>query len=188
MKSLVEIDDFVAVDSSTTSIAFAYVHDDHIQQYGKMIFNGSNIYEKLIDIAHKTQGLFGQLPVDTLVIESSFYSKNPRTATNLALAQGAIIGSAAMAGVLRVGSVMPIVWQRGIDNKPLSRREKAEVAKDHPGKSISWTTNYIRKLRKQRTIDYVNAKYNLNVNDDDIADALGIAAYVANNRTKVNWS
>lgn len=182
-----EVGDFVAVDSSTTSIAFAYVHDNKITRYGKMKFNGNGIYEKVADIALKTEGLFRALPVDTLVIEASFYSNNPKTSTNLAIAQGSILGAASVMGVKNIGSVVPIQWQNGIGNKAFSKDEKLAVALEYPGKSKGWYQNKVRDLRKHRTIDYVNSKYGLEVDDNDIADALGIAAFVANNRAKVNW-
>jgi hypothetical protein len=35
----------------------------------------------------------------------------------------------------------------------------------------------MREMRKQRTVDYFNKKYNLSLNDFDVADAFGIAHY-----------
>lgn len=187
LAEFMEMGDFVAVDSSTTSIAFAYVHKNKIVKYGKMKFDGHGIYEKVSDIARKTEGLLRLMPVDTLVIEASFYSNNPKTSTNLAIAQGAILGAGSVMGVKNIGSVIPIQWQNGIGNKAFSKDEKLAVAQEFPGKSAGWYQNKVRNLRKQRTIDYVNDKYGLAVDDNDVADALGIAAFVANNRGKVNW-
>jgi len=58
---------------------------------------------------------------------------------------------------------------------------------EYPGQSKLWYQNKVRQLRKQKTMDYVNDKYGLSVTDDDVADALGIAAFVASNRNKVKW-
>lgn len=187
LSELIDTGDFVAVDSSTTSIAFAYVHNNHIERYGKMVFSGSGIYQKIGDIARKTEGLFRLLPAESLVIEASFYSNNPKTSTNLALAQGAILGAAAVMGVKRIGSVVPIQWQNGIGNPVFSKIEKLNLMHEYPGKSKGWYQNKMRNLRKERTIDIVNEKYNLNVDDNDVADALGIAAFVARDRSKVKW-
>lgn len=181
------VGDFVAVDSSTTSIAFAYVKDNKITKYGKMEFKGNGIYQRVGDIARKTEALFRMLPVDTLVIESSFYSKNPRTATNLAIAQGAILGAASIMGVKKMGSVVPIQWQSGINNKAFTKEQKLELMQEYPGRSKGWYQGKMRQIRKQKTIDYVNEKYHLEVNDDDVADALGIAAFVIKNGNKVKW-
>lgn len=185
ISELIDIGDFVAIDSSTTSLAFAYVHNNSIVRYGKLLFEGNGIYEKVADIALKTEALFATLPTDTIVIESSFYSMNPQTSTNLAIAQGAILGAASTKGVKNIYSVPPITWQRGIGNATYSKEQKAELKRHFPGKSNGWYQSKIRSLRKQYTVDYVNKKYNLNVTDDDVADALGIAAYVAMDRTKV---
>jgi Holliday junction resolvasome RuvABC endonuclease subunit len=185
LASLSEVGQFVAIDSSTTSIAFAYVDNNNIANYGKMKFEGQGIYEKISDIARKTEGLFKALPVDTIVIEASFYSNNPKTATNLALAQGAILGAASTMGAKHIYSVPPVVWQRGIGNLPFSKDDKAALAKEFPGKSPSWYQSKVRQLRKQKTINLVNANYSLDVDDDDVADALGIAMYTDNNRGRI---
>lgn len=187
LSELIDVGDFVAVDSSTTSIAFAYVHNNKITRYGKMEFKGNGIYQRINDISRKTEALFRTLPVDTLVIESSFYSNNPKTSTNLALAQGAILGAASIMGVKNIGSCVPIQWQSGIGNKAFTKEQKAELMLEYPGKSKPWYQNKVRQLRKQKTMDYVNDKYGLSVTDDDVADALGIAAFVASNRNKVKW-
>lgn len=181
------LDNFVAVDSSTTSIAFAYVSDNKISKYGKMEFKGDGIYQRLRDISVKTEALFKVLPTECIVIEASFYSNNPKTSTNLALAQGAILGAASVMGVKKIGSVVPIQWQSGIGNKSFTKEQKAEVMKEFPGKSSGWYQNKVRSLRKQITINYVNDKYGLNVDDNDVADALGIAAFVNADGSKVNW-
>jgi hypothetical protein len=34
-------------------------------------------------------------------------------------------------------------------------------------------------MRKQKTIDYVNKRYDIKVDDDDVADAIGIGSYVS---------
>ncbi len=187
LSSLIDIGDFVAVDSSTTSIAFAFVCDNKITRYGKMEFKGNGIYQRVGDIARKTEGLFKLLPVDTLVIESSFYSNNPKTSTNLALAQGAILGAASVMGVKNIGGVVPIQWQSGIGNKAFTKEQKADLMVEYPGKSKGWYQNKVRDLRKDITIQYVNDKYDLSVTDNDVADALGIAAFVDSNRSKVKW-
>lgn len=180
-----EMGDFVAVDSSTTSIAFAYVSNNEITRYGKMKFNGDGIYEKVSDIALKTEGLFRSLPVDTLVIEASFYSNNPKTSTNIAIAQGAILGSASVMGVKNIFSVPPIVWQKGIGNGPWTKDQKLDLATRFPGKSKSWYQNTMRNERKQATINIVNEKYGLSVDDNDVADALGLAMFTGNNRARI---
>lgn len=185
LSEVLDIGDFIAVDSSTTSIAFAYVHKNRIVRYGKMGFKGNGIYEKIKDISRKTEGLFAALPCESLVIEASFYSNNPKTSTNLALAQGAILGAAAVVCVKNIYSVPPIVWQKGIGNGPWTKDQKADLQSRFPGKSKSWYQNRMREERKQLTINLVNKNYNLSIDDNDVADALGLAMFTGSNRRKV---
>lgn len=42
----------------------------------------------------------------------------------------------------------------------------------------------MREIRKQRTVDYFNKKYNLSLEDFDVADSFGIAYYANEVLTK----
>ena len=176
--------DFVAIDSSTTSLAFAHFQGDHLVSWGIIKFSGHGIYEKVPDIAIKTGLLFDILEADKIVIESTFFSVNPKVATDLALAQGAILGAS---GVKSIASCPPIVWQKHIGNNPFTRMEKTSLEKDNPGKSRSWYKAQPRKLRKQRTIRIVNRAYGLDIDDDNVADAIGLGMYANDNWSKLKW-
>ena len=65
-----------------------------------------------------------------------------------------------------------------------SKEEKQAVRIAYPGHVDSWYKNYIRNMRKQRTADYFNLKYNLLLNDFDVADSFGIAHYANKELTK----
>jgi hypothetical protein len=176
--------DFVAIDSSTTSLAFAHFDDRHLVRWGIIKFSGQGIYEKVPDIAVKVGLLFGILETDRIVIESTFFSVNPKVTTDLALAQGAILGAS---GVKFIAGCPPIVWQKHIGNNPFTKMEKASLAKDNPGKSRSWYKAQPRKLRKQRTIRIVNKAYGLNIDDDNVADAIGLGIYAEDNWSRLEW-
>ena len=120
--------------------------------------------------------------VDAIIIEQTIYANSPKTAANLALSQGALLGAARIAGIKLVGSTSPMVWQNFIGNKRLSPIEKLEIIEKYPGKSKSWLKQQERNLRKGRTIKFVNTYFDLSVDDDDVADAIAIG-YWANN----NW-
>jgi hypothetical protein len=47
----------------------------------------------------------------------------------------------------------------------------------NPGYAESWYKNQLRNMRKQRTADYFNKKYGLEIVDFDVADSFGIAHY-----------
>ena len=178
---------FVAVDSSSTSIAFAYFEDRELVRWGKVKFEGKDFTVRLRDAARKAQGLFAAIPAKSVVIESSFYSANPSTATNLALCQGAILGAAAVCGVDSFAKVVPVTWQKNIGNPPWTKDQKLELKKSNPSRSKSWYSSEMRKQRKAKTIGLVNARYDIIVTDDDVADAIGVGSYVLDKEDKVKW-
>jgi hypothetical protein len=80
--------------------------------------------------------------------------------------------------------VSPLIWQRFIGNPQLTAAEKATLRKSNPKRSKSWYTAQGRQLRKQRTIDILNKQYSIKVDDDDVADAIGVGAYAYKELTK----
>jgi hypothetical protein len=57
--------------------------------------------------------------------------------------------------------------------------------KKFPGKSKNWYQNKSREIRKERTIRFVNTYYNKSIQDDDVADAIGIGNYALQNMSKL---
>ena len=111
---------------------------------------------------------------------------SPKTVSDLALVQGALLGAAAQAGVRIAGSINPIAWQTFIGNGKLSKEEKLALRSENPSKSDSWYKTQEREIRKQKTIRFVNVQYDLNVDDNDVADAIGIGHYAFHNWGKVD--
>lgn len=172
------------IDASTNSLAFAVFVDDELKEHGKIRFNGSTTYEKVGDAARKTKALFESFPIDAIIIEQTIYANSPKTAANLALSQGAMIGAARIAGVTVFGSISPMVWQNYIGNKRLSVEEKKKIADANPGKSKSYLKQQERNYRKQKTIRFVNVQFDLNIGDDDVADAIAIGYWTIRNWEK----
>jgi hypothetical protein len=110
---------------------------------------------------------------------------SPKTAADLALVQGAILGSMSLAGVTTIKSINPIAWQTFIKNGRLTTPEKQLIRNEFPGRSDTWYKGREREFRKQRTIDFVNKRYNRTINDNDIADAVGIGHYAIFNWEKL---
>ena len=175
---------FCAIDASTNSLAFAIFDNKKIVACGKIKFEGTTTYEKVADAAQKTKLFFDEFDFDTIVIEHTVFMNSPKTAAQLAMVQGALLGAASMSGVKNIGSVSPMTWQNFIGNKKLSKEEKAEIAKKNPGKSVSWFKNEERNIRKQRTIRFVNINYNKFLIDDDVADACAIGHWALHNWSK----
>jgi hypothetical protein len=174
-----------AIDASTNSLAYATFHGEQLKEYGKIIFEGKDIYEKVIDAGRKSKALFEHIVnVDAIVIEHTVFMNSPKTAADLALVQGALLGAAGQSGIRTIGKVSPITWQNFIGNKKISKEEKAIIVARNPGKSESWYKTYERNLRKQRTIDFIEFTYNKKVEDNDVADACGIGYWAIKNWNK----
>ena len=174
-----------AIDASTNSLAFCIYSYKNIAQHGKINFEGSNIYEKVQDAAKKTKALFRYYNlVDAIVIEHTVFVNSPKTAADLALVQGGIIGGAGLAGIKQIGRVSPITWQNYLGNKRLSKEEQMQVRSANPGKSLSWYKSYERDFRKRRTTKLLEVIYDKNIEDYDVADAAGIGHWAINNWDK----
>lgn len=174
-----------AIDASTNSLAYAVYAGKELKEYGKINFEGSDIYVKVGDAARKTKAYFDTvMKADAIVIEHTVFMNSPKTAADLALVQGALLGAAAMCGIRTVGKVSPITWQNYIGNKKISKEERAIIVARNPGKSESWYKTFERNLRKQRTIDFIEFEYKRKIEDNDVADACGIGHWAINNWSK----
>lgn len=176
-------DNLFAIDSSTNSIAFSHYIDGKLIKYGKIRFSGQDVYQKAGDACKKVYAYTKQYPVEFAVIESAIYANSPKTAMHLALVQGAIIGSLYMTGAKKVVSTSPVQWQNWIGNKRLTEKEKQEIREKAPGKSNSWYKGQERLFRKQRTMRLINTRFDIHIDDDDVADAVAIGWF-----SRENWS
>jgi Holliday junction resolvasome RuvABC endonuclease subunit len=176
-----------AIDASTNSLAFAIFDTDakDLKSVGKINFKGKDTYEKVMDAGQKVK-LFIDLHggFEAIVIEHTVFMNSPKTAADLALVQGAILGSAGQSGTKVIGKVAPITWQNFIGNKKISKDEKLYIKSQNPGKSESWLKSYERDLRKQRTINFINIQYDRTITDNDVADACGIGHWALKNWSK----
>lgn len=174
-----------AIDASTNSLAFCIYTDKKISEHGKISFSGNSIYEKIQDASVKTLALFKHYNfIKAIIIEHTVFMNSPKTAADLALVQGGIIGGAGLAGINVIGRVSPITWQNYLGNKKLSKEEQMQIRSTNPGKSLSWYKSFERDLRKRRTIKLLEIIYDKNIKDYDVADAAGIGHWAINNWEK----
>jgi Holliday junction resolvasome RuvABC endonuclease subunit len=176
-----------AIDASTNSLAFAIFDTEQktLESVGKINFRGTNTYEKVMDAGQKVKlflDMYGGF--EAIVIEHTVFMNSPKTAADLALVQGAILGSAGQSGTKTIGKVAPITWQNFIGNKKISKDEKLFIKSQNPEKSESWLKSYERELRKQRTINFINMQYDRTITDNDVADACGIGHWALKNWNK----
>ena len=177
---------FVSIDANSTSIAFAVWTHDSLTSYGKISWAGKSNYEKLIQAAAVVKDFFLYYnDIDTVVIEHTVFMNSPKTAADLALVQGAILGAMSNAGVQTIKSINPIAWQTFIKNGRLTTPEKQVIRNEFPGKSDAWYKNKEREFRKLRTIAFINKRYGKTVSDNDVADAIGIGHYAIFNWEKL---
>ena len=173
---------FISVDASTQSMAYA-IWDTELRAWGKILYgsNSKNVYDKAGTIGKKsgalTRALLERFEVKVMVIEKPIFANSPMTASNLALTQGALVGAAIFGGIGRVVGTEPITWQSWVGNPNLKKVEKETINAEYPGKSATFLKQKQREFRKQRTIDYVNKRFDVGVYDNDVADAIGIGCW-----------
>ena len=176
-----------SIDASTNSLAFA-VFDTFTKNLiglGKINFEGKDTYEKVMDAGKKVKAFldfYGGF--DAIIIEHTVFMNSPKTAADLALVQGAILGAAGQSGTQIIGKVSPITWQNFIGNKKISKEEQLIIRSKNPGKSVSWYKTHERNLRKERTIKFINTIYDKSITDNDVADACGIGHWALSNWSK----
>ena len=175
------------IDASTNSLAFALfdTKEKTLESVGKINFEGNNTYEKVMDAGKKVKSFFDIYNgFEAIVIEHTVFMNSPKTAADLALVQGAILGSAGQSGTTMIGRVSPITWQNYMGNKKISKDEQLFIRSQNPGKSVSWYKSYERNLRKERTIKFINTVYDRTITDNDVADACGIGHWAIGNLDK----
>lgn len=180
-----------AIDASTNSLAFALFSTDiskfgnSLGTVGKIQFEGNNVYEKVMDAGKKVKAFLDYYQgFEAIVIEHTVFMNSPKTAADLALVQGAILGAAGQAGTKIIGKVSPITWQNYIGNKKLTKEEQLAIRAKNPGKSVSWYKTYERNFRKERTMRLIDVIYDRHIVDNDVADACGIGHWAIHNWDK----
>jgi Holliday junction resolvasome RuvABC endonuclease subunit len=176
-----------SIDASTNSLAFALFDTQQktLGAVGKINFQGQNTYQKVMDAGQKVKAFLDYYGgFEAIVIEHTVFMNSPKTAADLALVQGAILGAAGQSGTKIIGRVSPITWQNYIGNKKISKDEKLMIRFANKNKSESWYKSYERDLRKEKTIKFININYDRNITDNDVADACGIGHWSINNWDK----
>lgn len=176
----------LGIDCSTKSLAFCLFYNRKPVKWGKILFTGSTVFERLKDASQKVRALMHEFDVDFIAMEGAILAnnKNVRVTIDLSLVYGAVLAQL-LHGRAKVIHVSPLEWQRAIGNPPFTRAETAKMKSDFPGKSTSWYSTKKRELRKQRTMDFINGKWpGMKIDDDDVGDACAIAYYAYNSLTR----
>jgi len=176
----------MGIDCSTHSLAFTVFWNRRPVKWGKINFNGSDVFERLSDAADKIRAVAKDFDVDYIAFESAILAKvqNADVTIKLSMMYGVVIAELLKTGT-KVITVKPLEWQSFIDNPNFTKAQKDEVKKQYPGYSAGWYSNKIRELRKQKTMDYFNKKWpKMNLSDNDVGDSAGIAYFAYYRLTK----
>ena len=166
----------LGIDASTNSVAFCLMENDKPLKWGKINFVGQDIYEKIHDAKIKTNVMLDQLKSDYIAVEGAILVRSPDAVIKLSYVYGVVIAELMSTGA-SVITIAPSSWQSYIGNKNPTKEEKAAIRAKSPGYADSWYKTQLRNMRKQRTVDYFNKKYDLGITDFDVADSFGIAHY-----------
>ena len=166
----------LGIDASTNSVAFCLMENDQPLKWGKIEFVGSDIYEKIYDAKVKMHVMLNELKSDYIAVEGAILVRSPDAVIKLSYVYGVVIAELMSTGA-SVITISPSSWQAYIGNKNPTKDEKQAIRVKNPGYADSWYKTQLRNMRKQRTADYFNKKYNLNISDFDVADSFGIAHY-----------
>jgi Holliday junction resolvasome RuvABC endonuclease subunit len=175
----------MSIDASTTSIAYAVFEKEQLVTHGKVQFSGKDVYQKIASAIGSVVAVMQDLNPEAVVIERAVFVNSPKTMSELSMVQGAILAGASLAGIKIFKGTNPIAWQSYIGNGKLTKDAKILMRKLNPNKSESWYKQNEREARKQKTINFVNINYDLDISDNDIADAIGIGHYSLNNWEKL---
>jgi Holliday junction resolvasome RuvABC endonuclease subunit len=166
----------LGIDASTNSVAFCLMENDKPLKWGKINLVGSDIYEKIYNAKVNTHAMIDELKSDYIAVEGAILVRSPDAVIKLSYVYGVVIAEL-MASGSSVITISPSSWQAYIGNKNPTKDEKQAIRVKNPGYADSWYKNQLRNMRKQRTVDYFNKKYGINLTDFDVADAFGIAHY-----------
>lgn len=166
----------LGIDASTNSIAFCLMENDQPLKWGKINIVGNDIYEKIYDAKVKMSVMLDELKSDYIVVEGAILVRSADAVIKLSYVYGVVIAELMSTGA-KVITISPTAWQAYIGNKNPTKDEKAAIRLKHPGYADSWYKTQIRNMRKQRTVEYFNKKYKLQLDDFDVADSFGIAHY-----------
>jgi Holliday junction resolvasome RuvABC endonuclease subunit len=154
------------------------MHEKTAVKWGEVSFNGSDVYERILDAKKKIHAFKDELDFDFVVIEAAISVKSIHTGIKMAYVFGTIM-SELISDTIDVIEVHPITWQSYLGNKNFTKVEKQAVKNEFPGKSENWYKGKIRELRKAKTINFVKTM-GINTENDNVADAAGIAWYAVN--------
>lgn len=169
---------FLGMDTSSHSCAYALIDENGtLLKYGEFYFEGKSVYQRMTDALFKTEAMFDELDADYVCIEEAVRVVNIKTAITMAKFVG-IVCSVLGKNNPTIIAIQPLVWQSYIGNPILKAEEKRKLLIKHKElKTKSQQQTFIRSFRKNRTIEWCKKTFGIDVDNDNISDAVAIAYY-----------
>lgn len=163
----------MGVDVSSQTLAFSIFEHGNLMMWGEIDFKGANLFQRIGSGQSRMHALKDYFQVDKIAVEGAIYVQNKKTVILLAYSLGAALAPLINDDTV-VEELSPVAWQREIGNPPLTKVEKAAVAKEYPDKTKSWYSAEHRRIRKERTMKWVKDTYGVDVESDNVSDAIAI--------------
>lgn len=167
----------LSIDNSTQSCAWALWKGKKLVDYGEVEFTGKNTYERLVGMADALKDLKAKCQkVNIICIEKTAFVQSKQTAILMGMAAGAVISHIANANT-KILEIPATTWQSYIGNGTLTAKEKRAVKDANPSKNAAWLKNEYRRIRKQRTMDFVKETFGIEVANDNQGDSIALGFY-----------
>jgi len=170
----------MGVDTSTTSLAYCIMElngDWQPIEWGKLELVGDGIAAKCGEVNRQLYKFLKTHDPQAVFIEAPVFVNSKVVTIKLSKIVGAATGVVEATG-RKSYEVTPMTWMNYINNPTRDSKEfKRQLRADNPGKSKSWYRAESRRLRKERTRQWVIDAYDLTIDDDDVTDAFGLCHY-----------
>lgn len=166
----------MGIDANTNKMSWAIVTDGSLEAYGEVYFREVSFNGKLKMARKQLEDIlpiFGTL--DYIGFEKAVRVNSIDTMIKLAEMFG-VVKSTLLDLDAKLVEITPVSWQTHIGNPLLRADAKRELVEKHPElKTKSQRDTFIRKYRKNKTLEYVEKKTGVKMPNDDLGDATGIA-------------
>lgn len=166
----------LGIDASSKKLAWAIITDGKLEGYGEIYFSEVGFNQRLARARQKLEDslhIFGK--VDYIAFEKAVKVRSASTVIVLAEMFG-VVKSVLMDLGAPLVEMTPLFWQSKIGNPNLIGEAKREWLRAHPElKTKSQIQAGIRKYRKQVTMDFIEGKTGIKMDNDDLSDATAIA-------------
>lgn len=157
----------LALDQSTTGTAYAIYIGTQLIKFGKIDTSDlDDVILKIIKIRNEIQNIIIEENIDLLVIEDIYMAYNVHTYKTLAILYGTLEILSIDNNILFLSQV-PYQWKQGVGIALTKLQGKNK-----------------REVQKQTSKNIANLKFGLNLEDDDISDAILIGFHTVSNCIK----